>query len=151
MINCGNCGQQNPEGDLFCRRCGRSLMVQPQRQESRQDFDMSPPAPYSWKTGEFVREPGSARDTRDIDIGHPFDDPFRTSEYPVRVGGAQMRPVYRCPHCGTTTLPIVTKKVSSAGWVVFTVLLIFTLFLFWIGLLMQEEIRICPVCNHRVL
>ncbi len=150
MITCANCGQQNPESDLFCRRCGMGLRARPRMPETEPDFEQRPPRPYSWSTGEFTSEPKGARETRQIEIGRGFEDPFRTSEYPARVGRAQMMPVYRCPHCGTTSLPIVTKRVSTAGWVVFSTLLIFTLFLFWIGLLMQEEVRVCSVCNRQV-
>jgi DNA-directed RNA polymerase subunit RPC12/RpoP len=57
---------------------------------------------------------------------------------------------YHCPYCNSNALPIVVKKVSAAGWAVFTVLLITTFILFWIGLLIQEERRICPSCNMRI-
>ncbi|REJ78674.1 MAG: zinc ribbon domain-containing protein [Acidobacteria bacterium] len=150
MIECGNCGQENPDSALFCRRCGMSFRDVHSRQRQRSDFEKSPPRPYSWSTGEFQGERRGARDTEQIEYGQPIDDPFRTSELPARHGDWNMRPVYRCPHCGTTALPIVTKRVSSAGWAVFTLLLIFTLFLFWIGLLMQEEVRVCSVCKGRI-
>jgi hypothetical protein len=125
----------------------------PERQESGRDFEQAPPRPYSWSTGEFPPDRPArrgARETKQIEIGRGFDDPFQTSEYPVRRGPVPLAPVYRCPHCGSTALPIVTKRVSSTGWVVFSVLLVVTLFLFWIGLLLQEEVRVCPVCNRRV-
>ncbi len=150
MIHCGKCGQENPESDLFCRRCGTSFVDVHSPQPEKRDFEISPPRPYLWNTGEFTdRHPG-ARPTGQIQVGIPVDDPFRTSELPAVHGGVNLKPVYRCPHCGTTALPIVSKKVSAAGWTVFTLLLIFTLFLFWIGLLMQEEVRICSVCNKQV-
>lgn len=150
MIHCQNCGQENRDSDLFCRRCGIAFRLSPEPQEERRDFENSPPRPYSWSTGEFPKSRRGARSTRQIHIGEPLNDPFRTSELPARQGGFSPAPVYRCPHCGTTSLPIVTKRVSSAGWVVFTLLLVFTLFLFWIGLLLQEEVRVCSVCNRRV-
>lgn len=151
MIKCRNCGQVNPDSDLFCRRCGMSFREHhAPREERKRDFETSPPGPYSWKTGEFPSKKKSARSTEQIEVGRPLDDPFRTSELPAVQGNRGLRPVYRCPHCGTTALPIVTKRVSSAGWAVFAILLIVTLFLFWIGLLMQEEVRVCPVCNRRV-
>jgi hypothetical protein len=153
MINCGNCGQQNPEGDHFCRRCGMGLRPAPQRQEIGRDFEQTPPRPYSWSTGEFPPDKPArrgARDTRQIEIGRGLDDPFQTSEYPARRGHGPMVSVYRCPYCGSTSLPIVTKRVSTTGWVVFSVLLVLTLFLFWIGLLLQEEVRVCPSCNRQI-
>jgi hypothetical protein len=41
------------------------------------------------------------------------------------------------------------KRVSTAGWIVFSVLLVFTLIFFWIGLLMKENVAVCPVCRAR--
>lgn len=150
MIICNNCGQENPDTDLFCRRCGISFREVHERQPSGRDFESEPPRPYSWKTGEFKEARRGPRETGQIDFHAGSDDVFRTSQFPVRRGTASPASVYRCPHCGTTALPIVTKKVSTAGWVVFSMLLVFTLFLFWIGLLMQEEVRVCSVCGSRV-
>jgi hypothetical protein len=36
------------------------------------------------------------------------------------------------------------------GWIVFCALLIFCLPLFWVGLLMKEEQRVCPMCRARL-
>ena len=135
---------------MFCRRCGESFRDLHSPARRQRDFEAEPPRPYAWKTGELPRSGRGARETGQIDLGPETDNPFRTSELPARYEGGHVSPVYRCPHCGTTALPIVTKKVSAAGWVVFSLLLVFTLFLFWIGLLLQEEVRICSVCKRRV-
>jgi hypothetical protein len=42
------------------------------------------------------------------------------------------------------------RRVSTAGWVVFSVLLVFTLIFFWVGLLMKEDVAVCPVCKYRL-
>lgn len=42
---------------------------------------------------------------------------------------------------------MVESKISQDGWVVFIVLLFFCLPLCWIGLLMRQETRVCPVCR----
>ncbi len=57
---------------------------------------------------------------------------------------------YRCPHCGSNYPPIAEKRISTEGWIVFAALLVFCLPLFWIGLLMKEDLRICPVCRARL-
>ena len=57
---------------------------------------------------------------------------------------------YRCPNCGTSVLPIIERKVSSAGWITFSLLLVFTIVFFWIGLLMKEDVSVCPVCRTRL-
>jgi DNA-directed RNA polymerase subunit RPC12/RpoP len=57
---------------------------------------------------------------------------------------------YRCPRCGTPYLPVMERRVSTAGWVVFSVLLVFTLIFFWVGLLMKEDVAVCPVCRARL-
>ena len=28
---------------------------------------------------------------------------------------------YRCPRCGTHNFPLMTRKISTAGWIVFAV------------------------------
>jgi hypothetical protein len=64
-------------------------------------------------------------------------------------GGGFQAPAagYRCPSCGTTQPPLVEKKISTDGWVVFAALLLFCFPLFWIGLLMKKEHHVCPVCR----
>jgi hypothetical protein len=45
---------------------------------------------------------------------------------------------------------LVATKISSEGWLAFILLLFFCAPLFWIGLLMKEEYRVCPVCRHNI-
>jgi hypothetical protein len=54
---------------------------------------------------------------------------------------------FRCPYCQHEGPPRIEKQISTAGWVVFVVLLIFCLPLFWIGLLIKEDKRICAGCG----
>jgi hypothetical protein len=54
---------------------------------------------------------------------------------------------FRCPFCGTEELPRVDARISAAGWSVFVVLLVFCFPLFWIGLLIKEEVRSCYDCG----
>jgi hypothetical protein len=45
---------------------------------------------------------------------------------------------------------VAEKRISTQGWIVFCALLVFCLPLFWIGLLMKEELRVCPMCRARL-
>jgi hypothetical protein len=57
---------------------------------------------------------------------------------------------YRCPRCANQLLPKVVRKISTTGWVVFSILLVVFFPLFWVGLLIKEDIRVCSICNARV-
>lgn len=59
------------------------------------------------------------------------------------------RPV-ECHYCGSTALPYQTSVISSGGWVVFVLLLIFFFPLCWIGLLMTESQFKCADCGARL-
>ena len=54
---------------------------------------------------------------------------------------------YRCPYCGTNQPPFTVSKISSGGWIVFALMLLFCFPLFWIGLLMKETSQVCPQCR----
>ena len=54
---------------------------------------------------------------------------------------------YPCPHCGSTAVPLVKRRISTTGWIVFAVLLVFTVCFFWVGLLIREDYRVCPECG----
>lgn len=57
---------------------------------------------------------------------------------------------YRCPRCNSNALPIGRAQISEAGWITFVLMLVFCFPLFFIGLLMTEEYRVCPVCYAKV-
>jgi uncharacterized Zn finger protein len=63
---------------------------------------------------------------------------------------ARLRGGFRCPHCGSQEPPRVVKQISTAGWVVFVVLLLTCFPLFWIGLLITEEQHRCHDCGARL-
>lgn len=55
-----------------------------------------------------------------------------------------------CPYCKYSGLPVIEKKVSEAGWVVFVILLLFCLILCWIPFVvdgLKKDVRICPSCR----
>jgi DNA-directed RNA polymerase subunit RPC12/RpoP len=57
---------------------------------------------------------------------------------------------FQCRYCGTTEPPYYSSQISSEGWVVFALMLVFCLPLFWIGLLITEERRHCYDCGARL-
>jgi DNA-directed RNA polymerase subunit RPC12/RpoP len=103
---------------------------------------------------EDDEEERSVRRGRDDDQDDEDDRPRRSrrsereddddrDERPSRGG-------YRCPYCGTRRPPIVRQQVSQTGWIVFVLLLIFTVCLFWIGLLIKEDVRVCSECGMKL-
>jgi RNA polymerase subunit RPABC4/transcription elongation factor Spt4 len=139
MIQCQNCGQRNAPESQFCRFCGtKFLAAQPMPQQQRQvPYEYQPPRPYAWKTDEFQTQAG----TRGAE----------NSPQPLAARDAQfMTGNYRCPNCMSQFLPRIERRISTTGWVVFAVLLVAFFPLFWIGLLIKEDVHICPSCNTRL-
>jgi RNA polymerase subunit RPABC4/transcription elongation factor Spt4 len=123
MITCNNCGRVNDASTRICRHCGTVLERQKTGAQVR---DYTPPIT---NVGDAAHAP---------QFVEPYSRPGATT------GG------YRCPNCQSTYPPVAEKRISSEGWIVFIALLVFCLPLFWIGLLMKEELRVCPVCRARV-
>ena len=122
MITCNNCGQQNDESSRICRYCGVNLALssQPTQQQG-----YAPPSSM-WSN---MPPPAPVQ---------PYgDQPF--------AAGAMTG--YRCPNCGSTAPPLLAKRISTEGWIVFAALLFFCFPLFWIGLLMKKDYRACPTCH----
>ena len=148
MNPCQNCGKINSAETNFCRFCGTRFVY---RQSAMQDpVGYSAPRPYSWKTDEF-----DSRNTSPA-VSTPLND-FGAAA----LAGSYARPVglnvnqsldgsYRCPRCGSSHFPMMERRISTAGWIVFSVLLVTTIIFFWIGLLMKEDAAICPACRAKV-
>ena len=163
MIKCQKCGNSNDSASHFCRFCGDKFFVaQPQQQDP---YDHPAPRPYAWKTDEFQTQ-NEARRTYPMDAQHQQTRPLgqhNASAISVPLSyqqspNHQMMPVsgyavdanYHCPRCGSSYLPVIERRISTAGWIVFSALLVFTIIFFWIGLLLKEDAAICPVCRSRV-
>lgn len=174
MIQCNKCGQGNAFESNFCRFCGNRLL-QPQQNNiipqngNGGSYEVSPPRPYVWKTDEFqINDSTSARKTEQINRVEPLTDLNKTAmlhqqpqqmmnnfppPQPQHLAHQQQTNMafgYRCPRCATQLLPRIVRKISPVGWVLFAVLLIAFFPLFWIGFLIKEDTRVCPVCNLRV-
>ena len=109
--------------------------------------------PYSWQTDEFqTKTKGRQRSTVEhfpgVNPNIAIGNQALAQQGPRDVTGN-----YRCPNCGTHYLPVIERRISQAGWITFALLLVFTFIFFWIGLLMKEDVSVCPVCrirlNHR--
>ena len=57
---------------------------------------------------------------------------------------------YRCANCMSQFLPRIERRISTTGWIVFAVLLVLFFPLFWVGLLIKEDVQVCPSCNVRL-
>lgn len=160
-MQCQNCGQVNTQTSNFCRFCGTKFtMVQfssfGNNSVNGNNFEFAPPRPYSWKTDEFQIPPtktAKSPKAKTINQVQPLADfrtkrdlniqPFQQPQSPAVTGG------YHCPRCGSQLFPRVTRQISTGGWIVFAVLLVTFFPLFWIGFLIKDEVRVCPVCNFR--
>lgn len=159
MNQCSNCGQVNNDGSNFCRFCGTRI---PQSQMQQQSYEHNPPRPYAWKTDEFQASDQPRKKTGRINQVQPlplqntqtqrFTPPMMNNSQAMMTGYQQvpMSYGYRCPNCGTQNFPRIERRISTAGWILFAVLLVMFFPLFWIGLLVKEDIRVCPVCNIKL-
>lgn len=153
MIQCQNCGQTNTAESKFCRFCGTRFLLS--QNPVPKSYEYQPPEPYSWRIDDLQTKTDSRKTTG-------FDEtptqnhlqfsgqiPFASAPL-VNRSVNLIDPNYRCPHCGSQFLPRTERRISTAGWVVFAVLLIMFFPLFWIGLLIKEDVNICPSCSTKL-
>lgn len=146
---CQNCGQSNDNGQNYCRHCGAPLVL-PQRRAN-----VPPPKPYGWASPSSPLHNVADGENQ---AGSQLIQPVASSNYQPPPALAQMpnSPImqhlvgYHCPRCGTTAAPIVQSRISTGGWVVFVSMLLFCFPLFFIGLLMREDYRVCPICLAQI-
>lgn len=122
----------------------------------QENYDYPAPRPYAWKTDEYQTQ-NEPRPPKVIAQAEPLIQPnaYGNQNYagqPLAYSGPQyMAGNYRCPNCGTQYLPVIERRISTAGWITFAVLLFITMgFLCWIGLLIKEDVSICPICRTKV-
>jgi DNA-directed RNA polymerase subunit RPC12/RpoP len=106
--------------------------------------------PYSWQTDEFqTKTKGRQRAT----VEHfPGVNPNIAvgNQALAHQGPRDVTGNYRCPRCGTHYLPVIESKISTTGWLIFALLLVFTFIFFWIGFFFKETVSVCPVCRFRL-
>jgi hypothetical protein len=141
-IFCHNCGQPNADIMRICRYCGTSLSSH--TQAAPRPADYAPPAAHS----DFAGVPLWASDAPPAPVQplaqlhQPLAQPHQQPHAPPAH--------YRCPHCQSTAPPIVSKRIGTAGWVVFFALLIACFPLCFIGLFIREEYRMCSWCRGAI-
>lgn len=157
MSPCRNCGKVNAAESHFCRFCGTKLagvvggasQPMPQRSEPS-PYELPQPSPYSWKTDEF-KQSYDARKTDQFDRASALATPLY--QQPTNLAHQSPRHVtqlFRCPNCTAEMIPRFEKKISTTGWIVFAVLLVTVFPLFWIGLLIKEDVPFCQACNAKL-
>ena len=154
MNPCQNCGKLNTPETHFCRFCGTKFLVQ-QQPVTDSPYDYSAPRPYAWKTDEFQAQ-NEPRKTVPIVRVQPQLDQFNQANSNYRPAPLtyqqpqQFSQPFRCPHCMSQYVTRMERRISTAGWITFAVLLVFFFPLFWIGLLIKEDVRVCQSCNSKV-
>lgn len=153
MNPCQNCGKLNTPETNFCRFCGTKFMFQQPVMEN--PYDYSAPRPYAWKTDEF-QTANEARRTSPPDQLRPHMEQFNQANQNFRPAplayqpNQQMNQPFICTHCMSRYPPRMEKRISTAGWITFAVLLVFFFPLFWIGLLIKEDVVVCQSCNTKM-
>lgn len=163
-VKCPHCGAVanapgTSEGKLIsCPSCAQKVLVQASDDDEQGNGDTGPLVQTRMSDRPRDREEIDERPSRrgrDRDDDEGDDRPARgrrkerddedddRDERPARGG-------YRCPYCRTSRPPIVRQQVSPIGWIVFALLLIFTVCLCWIGLFIKEDVRICSECGMRL-
>jgi hypothetical protein len=153
MNTCQNCGKVNSGETNFCRFCGTKFMSQ--QTPPANPYEYGSPRPYAWKTDEYQTQT-EPRPTEHIDrvqhLTEQLDRPVQ-SYRPAPLAYQQpqyMSQPFRCPRCMSQYMPRMERRVSTAGWITFAVLLVAFFPLFWIGLLIKEDVRVCQTCNTRI-
>ena len=128
-VTCQNCGQASSDVARICRYCGAQLphAAQQQRTDYAEPRQGSYVPPHSWKSGSLPLAP----------LPQPQPQPASAQRF-------------RCPHCQTTEPPVVARRISTAGWVVFFALLIMCFPLCFIGLFIKDEYRQCSWCRAAI-
>jgi RNA polymerase subunit RPABC4/transcription elongation factor Spt4 len=150
MLQCHNCGQVNTQTSNFCRFCGTKFMSHQQQQQNGGNYEFAPPRPYAWKTDEFQISESRAR--KPLNQVQPLGAPFTGNPQAQLANRQPQYPAtgYRCPRCASQHYPSFERKISTAGWIVFAVLLVIFFPLFWVGFLIKEDVRVCPVCRLQI-
>lgn len=158
MSPCRNCGKVNAPESHFCRFCGTKLAgvasatPQPLPQRSPPNpYELPQPQPYSWKTGEF-KPKYDARKTDQFDRGTGLAAPlYQQPTQLAHLSSHHAAQLFRCPNCMAEMMPRIERKISTTGWIVFAVLLVTVFPLFWIGLLIKEDVPFCQTCNAKLM
>ena len=131
MAFCTSCGAENGSG-RFCVKCGTPL----------------PLGAESWRASSELNQ---ERDAKVEDRPPAYAPPaFNAYQPPAPIARAP-QPFgnlgFRCPQCQTQAAPVLEKKITTGGWILFAVLLLLCFPLCWLGLLINEDHRVCSFCR----
>jgi transcription elongation factor Elf1 len=158
QVNCPSCGKllRLPDDvagkQLHCPSCQNQFKMEAQngtaessrRPQPREAFQAKsrPNRPSSRAEDLDEKDRPSRRSSR-------YDDDDDFDDRPVRRRSSRRNEDrgFACPFCGSSEPPLNRSKISTAGWVVFALLLLLFWPLFWIGLLIKENFRVCAECG----
>lgn len=129
---CNHCGALlAASGDSFCASCG--MAQNPPRQVvcANCGAAVAPNDVFCVKCGTAT-QPGVA-----------------TLPAPT-LSGTQLHSGFVCPFCHTHAPPITRKAISTAGWVIFVILLLACFIVSPLAFLIRDEIRVCSSCGVRL-
>ncbi len=150
MNTCHSCGKPKNSDTNFCRYCGARLAQESPPAYSN-PYDHPAPKPYSWKTDEYTTNT-EARRTMPTGLSLPTGvEPSGHVHAPLaQVGPQHFAQAFRCPACMSSYPPRTERRISTGGWITFAALLVFFFPLFWIGLLIKEDVLVCQTCNAKL-
>jgi DNA-directed RNA polymerase subunit M/transcription elongation factor TFIIS len=147
---CRTCGRSLRAKDKYagriveCGSCGlRQIVPEDVTEQNDQNQPTIPPSNFQDKITEKAipyAEPVATYQAPNVIIQMPKDDS----------PGQKRRKGFECPYCHTDESPIVDSQISTAGWVIFVVLLIACFPLCIIGLFVKESYRRCSACGIRL-
>jgi DNA-directed RNA polymerase subunit M/transcription elongation factor TFIIS len=144
QVNCPSCGKllRLPDDvsgkQLQCPGCHNQFKMQAQ----------NGPTKSSRMVQSRGRIEAEIRRSRPSSRVEEFDDD-EFDDRPVRRRSARRYDDggFACPFCGSHDSPYTRSKISTAGWIIFAILLLVFWPLFWIGLLIKENYRVCADCG----
>jgi len=172
VIYCSSCrGPLYPNANT-CNHCGAHVPMTPYQSVFAQDnqappqYQQRPPAPPQ------QQYPSAPQQQVTNYLQQPYHQPYQQQypqQYPQQYMGQPVVqqtygqpatvvnivnqtpiPTYFCPRCQCPTIPRYQQRISTGGWVVFALLLVFFFPLFWIGLLIKETFVSCGRCGFRM-
>ncbi len=173
MIRCDYCGNLNYYGNAFCTDCGSSLRNEnyvpppPQVWKLSDENLLLPKVEKPNKTQKnFVPPQLTSHTSQQFSQTHQESNspstyrPFHVHQHSHFLASQQVlnpsvsssvfQPSSYCWVCQKSVFPLVYKKISTAGWIVFAILLVLFFPLFWIGFLIKEEVHYCPHCYTQI-
>jgi LITAF-like zinc ribbon domain len=125
-MNCPKCDAKLAEGKAFCQWCGEPTPANATQPTVGTEGATTPPAVEAGTSSSGAQ-------------------PLPTPPSPIQR--------FACPFCEFQGPPIVTKKISSGGLILFAVLLLVCFPLCWLPFVLdgcKEQIRTCAGCGTKL-